>query len=76
MKVQVTRWWIGGVYLVLFGLSVPWYLPTSDTVRTWLGLPYWVVVSLAASVGVALFTAFVAVRHWPEDSEPPGGADP
>ena len=71
-----TRWWIGVVYLILFGMSVPWYLPARSPVPLWLGLPYWVVLSIAASVGVALFTAFVVVRRWPDDPpSPPPEAD-
>ncbi len=33
--------------------------------RLWFGLPHWVVISLAASFAVALFTAFVVLRLWP-----------
>ncbi len=73
---QPTRWWIGVVYLVLFALSVPWYLPATGAspVPLWLGLPYWVVVTLVGNVAVALFTALVAVRYWPDDpTVPPDG---
>lgn len=66
---EPTRWWIGASYLALFGVSVPWYLPVIEPVPLWLGLPFWVVLSVAGSVGVALFTALVAVRHWPDDPE-------
>ena len=64
-----TRWWIALVYLILFAFSVPWYLPaTGDSeVPLWLGLPYWVVLSIAGNVAVAAFTAFVVTRYWPED---------
>ena len=59
--------WIWPVYLVLFGASVPWYLPGDGPLRIWLGLPHWVVLSLAATAGVAVFTAFVVHRLWPEE---------
>ena len=62
--------WIWGVYLLLFGASVPWYVPADAPLRLWLGLPHWVVLSLLASIGVAGFTAFVVHRLWPEQ-EPP-----
>jgi hypothetical protein len=65
------RLWIGGVYVVLFLLSVPWYLPESDPVPIWLGLPYWVVISIVSSVGVALFTALIVTRCWPVDPDAP-----
>ena len=38
--------------------------------QLWLGLPHWVVISLLATLGVAVFTAFVVRRFWP-DEEPP-----
>jgi|TARA_B110000263_G_scaffold243989_1_gene251428 hypothetical protein len=57
--------WIWGVYLFLFGASVPWYIREDAPLRLWFGLPHWVVISLAASFTVALFTAFVVLRLWP-----------
>lgn len=62
--------WIWAVYLLLFGLSVPWYWPADTPLRLWLGLPHWVVVSLGATLGVAVFTALVVHRLWP-GGEPP-----
>ena len=67
------RPWIWAVYVVLFGASVPWYLPAEDGVRLWFGLPHWVVISIGASLGVAIFTAFVTIRHW---AEPETAAEP
>ena len=67
---QPTRWWIGAVYLVLFAFSVPWYLPFSDPVPLWLGLPYWVVLSVSGYLAIAAFTALVAIRYWPIDESP------
>jgi hypothetical protein len=58
--------WTALVYLALFALSVPWYVPDGP-LRIWLGLPYWVVLSLCAIAGVAAFTVFVVSRYWPED---------
>ena len=59
--------WIWPVYVVLFGASVPWYLPADAPLRIWFGLPHWVVISLAATAGVAVFTAFVVHRCWPDE---------
>jgi hypothetical protein len=36
--------------------------------RIWFGLPHWVVISLLATVGVALFTALVVHRWWPDEN--------
>ena len=55
---------------MLFGASVPWYLPEDTPIQIWFGLPHWVVISLLATVGVAVFTAFVIRGFWP-DEEPP-----
>ena len=62
--------WIWGVYLLLFGVSVPWYIPANAPLRIWLGLPHWVVISLLATLGVAVFTAFVIGRFWPDEEHP------
>lgn len=68
----VKRRWIWPVYLALFGMAIPWYLPADPTPAIWLGLPYWVVISLLATIGIACFTAFVVHRYWKDDDEPTG----
>lgn len=60
--------WIWVVYALLFGASVPWYLPDGP-LRLWFGVPHWVVLSLGAIVCVACFTLFVVRRYWTEDEE-------
>lgn len=65
----VQRRWIWLVYLALFGVAIPWYLPSDSTPAIWFGLPYWVVVSLLATIGIACFTAFVVHRYWEDDDE-------
>lgn len=64
-------WWIWIVYAVLFVIGVPWYWPASDA-TVWLGMPAWVVVSLAVSVVVSLFTAGLLWWAWPEEDETTG----
>jgi len=58
--------WIWLVYAGLYGLSIPWYLPSGGHPAIWLGLPHWVVLSLLATAATAGFTAFVVWRRWPE----------
>jgi glucan phosphoethanolaminetransferase (alkaline phosphatase superfamily) len=68
--------WIWVVYLLLFSVSVPWYLPAGAPPRLWFGLPHWVVLSLAAYLSIAVFTAYVVATYWsvpPTDDEPPDG---
>jgi hypothetical protein len=59
------------VYLALFAVSVPWYLPNGP-LRLWLGLPHWVVISIAAMIAVAAFTVIVVSRYWPDNDDPDG----
>jgi len=59
--------WVWVTYVFLFCAAVPWYLPDSASRPVWPGFPLWVTVSLAATVGIALFTVFVIRRYWDED---------
>ena len=61
--------WIWLVYAALFALSIPWYLSPLDTPVLWLGIPHWVVISLLATSGIAVFTAFVVWRYWPDSAD-------
>lgn len=58
--------WIAFVYVLLYSLSIPWYLPKGQIPRIWFGLPHWVVISLSALVAVAIFTVFVIRHYWDE----------
>jgi len=62
--------WVWGVYVLLFSASVPWYVRADAPLRLWFGLPHWVVLSLLATTGVAVFTGYVVRRFW-RDEEPP-----
>jgi hypothetical protein len=53
---------------VLLVAAVPWYWPADDKTR-WAGVPAWVVVSLAGSVVVSLYTAWLLRRPWPSEEE-------
>ena len=59
--------WVWAVYLLLFAASIPWYIPADAPLRLWLGLPHWVVISLVATLGVAVFTVVVIRRFWPNE---------
>lgn len=64
------RKWIWGVYALLFAVSIPWYLPADKTPALWWGLPYWVVLSLGATLAVAVFNALVIHRYWEDPDSP------
>ena len=62
--------WIWLVYALLYAASIPWYLPAGGELETWVGLPYWALVSLLATVGIAFFTVFVIRRFWDDTDSP------
>ena len=64
--------WVWVVYALLFASSVSWYLPGHAQTLIWFGLPAWVVLSLAITLGIALFTVFVIREYWQEEEEQDG----
>ena len=58
-------------FVILSLIAVPWYwqfFPQLAMTR-WLGMPSWVVGSVAASLCVSLFTAWLLRRPWPAEVE-------
>ena len=66
---RVRRIAIGLAYLSLFALSIPWYLPSDSVPPLWLGLPYWVVISVACCVLIAFLNAFVIYKSGFNDED-------
>ena len=64
--------WIWVTYVGLFLLSIPWYLSDETPPVLWLGLPYWVLISLSVTLAIAVFTVFVIRRYWSEDENQDG----
>lgn len=60
-------------YAALLAVAIPWYWPSGEP-RLLLGVPLWAVVSFGASAAISTFTAWLLLRHWPDE---PGtdGAD-
>jgi len=52
------------IYIMLYALSIPWYLPDLDPMPVWYGFPFWVVISFGVCVIIACFTSFVVKRYW------------
>ena len=48
--------------------AVPWYWPADDETR-WGGVPAWVVVAVAGSAVVSVYTAWLLSRPWPSEEE-------
>ena len=59
--------WIWAVYLILFVLSIPWYLPEINPIPVWFGMPFWVLICLGIYFLIACFTAFVIHKYWQEN---------
>ena len=59
------------VLVLLFAGSIPWYLPAGGAPRIWLGLPFWVVLSVGFTVAIALFAVISMHRHWREGGPGP-----
>jgi hypothetical protein len=65
---RLRPWLLGAAYLALFGIGIPWYWPQGST-ALWFGMPAWVVMAVAASVGVSVLTAIVLRQPWPGEEE-------
>ena len=53
---------IVAAYVVLLVLGIPWYWPTGQS-RFYLGLPLWVLVSLAVGLVAAVLTAWLFLHE-------------
>ena len=56
--------WVWLIYLLLFSLSIPWYLPSKVAVDLVFGLPLWLVTCIMVIVIMALFTIWIANKYW------------
>jgi hypothetical protein len=57
------------VYAMLYAVAIPWYWPEGYRGPLVLGLPAWAAVSLAATLALAAWTAFVIYRFWDEGTD-------
>ncbi|MEX2015976.1 MAG: hypothetical protein WD873_04995 [Candidatus Hydrogenedentales bacterium] len=57
------RWFIPAL-LVLIGISIPWYRRAGEIGEIVAGLPAWVWLTLACSLGISIVTAVAAVFCW------------
>jgi hypothetical protein len=55
------------VYAMLYAIAIPWYWPEGYRGALIFGLPTWAAVSLAATLALAVWTAFVIHRYWDEE---------
>ena len=62
------RWKIWLLYGLILAIGIPWYWPEGDTTLLF-GMPVWVVVSIGASVLLALLTAWLFSHPWPDEKD-------
>lgn len=55
---------IWATFVLLILAMAPWYLPEGATAPLVFGLPYWFVVSIAATLLFAAVTSWACVRAW------------
>ncbi|NER14148.1 hypothetical protein GWK08_11900 [Leptobacterium flavescens] len=58
--------WVWITYLLLFSLSIPWYIPEKPAMMLILGLPLWVIASILSVVITAIFTVWIINKYWKE----------
>jgi len=54
--------WI--VLIVLYVLSVPWYLPKGTYAPIILGIPYWGWIVLGVSLAISITLTYVIKNYW------------
>jgi len=65
MKIEkVFPAWVWAVYLGLFVVSIPWYLPAHLEMNLVMGLPLWLISCILAVFLTACFTIFIINKYW------------
>lgn len=66
--------WI--VLLILYVLSVPWYLPKGTYLPIVFGIPYWAWIVLGVSLAISITLTYVIKHYWQlSDEENNDGED-
>lgn len=60
--IRFRGFWVGLFAILLAG--VPWYLPTGSLEPTWLGVPYWVWISVVLSLVFCGYIRWACLRLW------------
>jgi len=59
--------WYVPVLLVLVVISIPWYRVGQEDSAYFLGLPVWVWIPLACTLGLSILTTIAALKFWGDD---------
>jgi len=62
------RWYIPAAILLML-IGTPWLWPAGEEGPVFAGLPVWVWITIGASFGLSVLTAFGAIRLWRDDGE-------
>lgn len=62
------HWSTWTIYGLLFSVSIPWYWPSEDFSPIW-GIPRWVLVTIASSLLISSYTAWLLLNAWPADTD-------
>lgn len=57
--------WI--TFVLIYLVTVPWYLPRDWIDPTLWAFPAWSLVTVGGATALAVFTAYALLRLWPED---------
>jgi hypothetical protein len=60
-------------FVVLYGLTIPWYLRRDWIEPSVWAFPAWALIPIAGSVAIGAFAAFVYLFAWPDEPPPPAG---
>ncbi len=76
----IRRPWLWVTFVLLILAMAPWYLPEGATAPLVFGLPYWFVISIAATLAFAAVTSWTCLRRWnlaapEEEGQPAAGRD-
>jgi hypothetical protein len=68
-KEPIRNWKIWVIFLIIFFLGVPWYLPVGSYEPIILGFPYWALIVLVMSLIMSAFLTYVLNKEWQMEDE-------
>lgn len=75
-KEPVKHFKIWVILLILYVLSVPWYLPKGTYLPIVFGIPYWAWIVLGVSLAISITLTYVIKHYWQlSDEENNDGED-
>lgn len=74
VREPVRKPWIWMVLAVIMLAAIPWYLPQATIGFTLLGVPYWMLISVAVTLLMCAYVSWLCFAQWDvvEDAEERG----